>query len=578
MFSISKKVFGLAGVATVFAGMAFGQATCGSPTAAPAIIRAEGTAEQLPTLAFTCTAPSSGSFAAGTASLQLFISPALPVTSKVTTSPATEARLTMSGTAGATAVYYGSVSGSTVSFSGIILPLPTASQTFIFTIDGIRVNATSLAVGTGIPPTVSISPYITGSVGAITTTAVGSTAVAFAQNGLASTLIYPTFNTVGSAAVATAAGTLNNFPTGTASGTKNTANNFVICATVKPSAATALAAGVTPAAVTPVTTLVSYSSAAGLAFVAQIGENFTSAFKTPAGESTPVTTLVNGTRLTLNFTNVPAGVTLYVPNAAIMSQASAGSTIRLAPWAIGTDPSVTPAVGGATSGSAFITGTGGATNSLVAVSGNTATFEVITADANSLDTFNVPVYIVTSANGTTASAAGIGVSVSFAPTGATTVPNFIVGGSTNVVTASSFNTCTTSLLFPFVTNQLGFDTGIAIANTSTDPFASTLKGGAVAQAGTCALNFYGSGAPTPANATTPNVPTGTVYTQVLSGVAAGFQGYIIAQCNFQYAHGFAFITNGVGVNGGLSQGYLAGVILDTNQVSRSTATGETLGN
>ena len=57
MFSISKKVFGLAGVATVFAGMAFGQATCGSPTAAPAIIRAEGTAEQLPTLAFTCTAP-----------------------------------------------------------------------------------------------------------------------------------------------------------------------------------------------------------------------------------------------------------------------------------------------------------------------------------------------------------------------------------------------------------------------------------------------------------------------------------------------------------------------------------------
>ena len=61
-------------------------------------------------------------------------------------------------------------------------------------------------------------------------------------------------------------------------------------------------------------------------------------------------------------------------------------------------------------------------------------------------------------------------------------------------------------------------------------------------------------------------------------MAAGFQGYMIAQCGFQYAHGFAFITNGVGANGGLSQGYLAGVIPDVNQVTRATGTGETLGN
>ena len=494
---------------------------------------------------------------------------------RVKANKGTEARLTMSGTAGAGQTILGSVSGSTVSFSGITLPATTETamggvfgqQTFIFTIDGIRVNATSLAVGTGIPPTVSITPYITGSVGAITTTALASTQVAFAQNGLASMAIFiPSTPLLSSAPTVSGTLTVNNFATGTASGTKNTANNFVICSTVKPSSGTLKGYG---------SALTAYSNAAGLAFVAQLGENFTSAFKTPAGESTPVTALVNGTRLTLNFTNVPAGVTLYVPNAAIMSQASAGSTIRLAPWAIGTAPAT--AIGGATSGSALIAGLTVATNSLVAVSGNTATFEVITADANSLDTFNVPVYIVTSANGTTASAAGIGVSVSFAPTGATTVPNFIVGGSTNVVTGSSFNTCTTSLLFPFVTNQLGFDTGIAIANTSTDPFASTLKGGAVAQAGTCALNFYGSGAPTPANATTPNVPTGTVYTQVLSGVAAGFQGYVIAQCNFQYAHGFAFITNAGASNNAVAQGYLAGVILDTNQVSRATTTGESFG-
>lgn len=133
-----------------------------------------------------------------------------------------------------------------------------------------------------------------------------------------------------------------------------------------------------------------------------------------------------------------------------------------------------------------------------------------------------------------------------------------------------FQVSQASLLFPFVTNQLGFDTGIAIANTSTDPFGSVGS----CQSGTCNLNFYGNGAPTASNVMSPNVPTGTTYTQVVSGVAAGFQGYIVAQCTFQYAHGFAFITDGVGVNGGLSQGYLAGVIPDVNQSAR----GDTLGN
>ena len=85
------------------------------------------------------------------------------------------------------------------------------------------------------------------------------------------------------------------------------------------------------------------------------------------------------------------------------------------------------------------------------------------------------------------------------------------------------------------------------------------------------MNFYGAGAPSPSNVVTPSVPSGTVYTAVLSGIGAGFQGYLIAQCNFQFAHGFAFITDGVGANGGLSQGYLAGVIPDTNQVARATA-------
>jgi hypothetical protein len=54
----------------------------------------------------------------------------------------------------------------------------------------------------------------------------------------------------------------------------------------------------------------------------------------------------------------------------------------------------------------------------------------------------------------------------------------------------------------------------------------------------------------------------------------GFEGYIIAQCAFQYAHGFAFITD-VGAQK-LAEGYLA-LILDAPIVSRGS-TSETLGN
>ena len=57
--------------------------------------------------------------------------------------------------------------------------------------------------------------------------------------------------------------------------------------------------------------------------------------------------------------------------------------------------------------------------------------------------------------------------------------------------------CQTILLFPYVTNTSGFDTGIAISNTSTDPI------GTPAQSGTCTLSPFGNGAGQPF--TTPSV-------------------------------------------------------------------------
>ena len=56
--------------------------------------------------------------------------------------------------------------------------------------------------------------------------------------------------------------------------------------------------------------------------------------------------------------------------------------------------------------------------------------------------------------------------------------------------------------------------------------------------------------------------------------AANFQGYVIAQCNFQYAHGFAFISD-VGANR-VSEAYL-GLILDSALPSRTLFASEILG-
>lgn len=99
---------------------------------------------------------------------------------------------------------------------------------------------------------------------------------------------------------------------------------------------------------------------------------------------------------------------------------------------------------------------------------------------------------------------------------------------------------TTNLLFSFVTNQAGFDTGFTIANTGADPF------GTAGRTGTCTLNFYGSDAapPLPPPYTTPSIAPGAVVANIASTVAPGFQGYIVAVCDFDYAHGFALVTDG----------------------------------
>jgi hypothetical protein len=131
--------------------------------------------------------------------------------------------------------------------------------------------------------------------------------------------------------------------------------------------------------------------------------------------------------------------------------------------------------------------------------------------------------------------------------------------------ALTVNPCQTNLLFPFIA-QLGttFDTGIAISNTSQDPY------GTAAQSGTCTLYFYNGTANPPASQTSTSIGAGaslafSLYagnaTQNIQPVR-DFTGYMIARCNFQFGHGFAFISD-LGLNK-WSEGYLA-LVLDADK-------------
>jgi outer membrane murein-binding lipoprotein Lpp len=87
---------------------------------------------------------------------------------------------------------------------------------------------------------------------------------------------------------------------------------------------------------------------------------------------------------------------------------------------------------------------------------------------------------------------------------------------------------TTDLLFPFATNQVGFDTAIVIANPRDI-------------AGTCTLEWVGANAP--ASTTTPTITAAAVYTTLVSAAATNFQGFVRVHCSFPGARGWGVLSD-----------------------------------
>jgi hypothetical protein len=292
----------------------------------------------------------------------------------------------------------------------------------------------------------------------------------------------------------------------------------------------------------------------------------------------------HGTRLMARVANVPAGVVLYASIYNLNSDANAvspQSTPNLARL-VSTDTNG----GGAFSATPITNSSFGGMAPFALNNGSgTAVWEVMNSDPLSTQNFDFGIgvsYVANTSNNLpglgTATVAGSFAPLSTVTTASTSAPIPRFADTSAAQTIFSISACTTNLLFVFLTNQAGFDSGIAISNTSVDPF------GTAPQSGPCTLNYYGNttgGGAAPAAQTSAVVPAGTQLTAVLStggnlGIAAtpGFQGYMIASCAFQYAHGFAFISD-VGANR-VSEAYLA-LILDSGLPSRTLFQSEILG-
>jgi hypothetical protein len=159
------------------------------------------------------------------------------------------------------------------------------------------------------------------------------------------------------------------------------------------------------------------------------------------------------------------------------------------------------------------------------------------------------------------------------------IPRFVEDATNNGKALFTINACRSNLLFPFLVNGGGYETGIAIVNTTKDPF------GTQSQQGTCTVTFYGKSGTSDVCLTqgSKSITGGQFISWTLGGggdvqATPNFTGYAIAQCNFQYGHGFAFITDTRVEK--IAQGYLALVLDDplSNRGNRTGSKSEVLGN
>jgi len=334
----------------------------------------------------------------------------------------------------------------------------------------------------------------------------------------------------------------------------------------------------------------------GIYFVTSVSlqENFASAFKTKTQYGVlGGTAYTQGTRLAITFNNLNANVSYYLVNPTSGAGGGLGNAVftaapyNAAPYNIGATASLNlvPVAGatgstaaGANAASVGKTGVGlgvftaGQLIGPLTVTNGSATVYLDVQGSNTgvVESASIPLVenvptpgnvTSTSATPVTMSSQIVGVTTGYAQFTSTAAPT-IAPLSPATGTKGLLNACSTTLLFPYVVNTSGFDTGMVITNATTGVTGTT------AAAGGCTVTFYGSGAPT-SPYSTGVLASGSNTTLSASAQAPGLNGYAVAVCAFQGAHGYAFIFSGAGTPSAYAADYLA-VVLSTAGATPTT--------
>jgi hypothetical protein len=290
-------------------------------------------------------------------------------------------------------------------------------------------------------------------------------------------------------------------------------------------------------------------------------ELYSNAFKTAAEENyldTGAGFATNGTRLAVNFANLPANTAVYVPGVATTGTI----TVTLVTGASADGSGGT--VGGTTGG---IQDANTSVYWFLATPGTPVFYQVTTSEKATIETIKIPAAVAfTGQPALTAGTAG-SVTGSYAPVSSNALaatkplPRF---ASTATKTFDdnlfSVEACTSTLLFPYVTTQSGWAVGLAVSNIGANP-----DQGVFGQTGTCDFTFYGANAPADPvtfgaagfGDTTGIAPGTTAADGAAKAIGDGvvFTGYAYAVCNFRNSVGYAFIVGNT-PNGVISNGYL----------------------
>jgi len=541
MSDFRTRLLGLAALGIAMAGASYGQTlTCGGVQlfGIIAVERAEGQTELVQDIVnaggnCTATAPTTG-----TAILTL---------NATVTSTANSLFEVIDTTAepAAPAYYLGTVTANQASFVNVKFP-----TSFSFHVFNVRINASTNPVNTYVSESVLVEYKSTQSVTGSAVASLGAANVGYIQKSLSVSLF-----------------SLGNFPI---------VNNYATCIG-NPIPFGGLDTGI-------------LDPGTNVSFQVQIGELVAGAFKiqystfnqpapTQAGENgTSPENNGNGvqantasgavqqvlpdanspTALTVTLANIPTQATVYLPFSITMGGDATPTTLTLKGAAAA---DVTPA--------------GVKNKNVVGFTANsdgtiTVVYAVTQAFITGALTFPMPIEVTFNPNTAPAQTKPMTVQVGYAPAaaplgpaGPSSIPTFALPGPP--LNGSVIANCQTTLLFPYVTNETGYETGIAISNTTTDNlgnFISPTGSFATPTPGICTLNFYGNQKQPPA-VTVPKTGNlgawsatiagqAPVFAEILSDLiapATQFTGYAIANCNFLDAHGFAFLLDVTGSAG-----------------------------